>query len=455
MANKRKIVFIGAGSIGFTRGLFSDIMTHERLTDADVYLVDIHKERLEMARRSCQKIIDAGGYKSTLHCTMNRREALKGADAVMTTILCGDVNVWQHDILIPKKYGIDINVGDTRGPSGIFRFLRTAPEMLAICKDIDELCPGAIYLNYTNPMAMLCQAMQKSYPDLAISGLCHSVQGTSAMLANWIGVKPEDVDYVCAGINHMAYYLKFEKDGKDLYPKIRKAITTKKSVYEAELVRNEMYLAMGYYITESSGHNSEYNWWFRKRKDLIKTYCKTTKNSNWNPGEYGYILKMYKERKRSWKKGFTDWINSPDWNDQAKCTERLKCGGEYASHIINAWCGGEPFKFNGNVPNTGLVTNLLPDACVEVPVLVSRNRLEPIGVGDLPIACVPLTSLSATCEVMAVQGSLTGDPELIYQAIANDPLTASVLSLREIRKMVKEMFAKNKNHLPQFKKINL
>ena len=311
MAKKRKIVFIGAGSTGFTRGLFRDIMTFPSLADAEVHLVDIHKPRLEMSRRSCQKIIDAGDYKATLHCTTQRRQALKGADAVMTTILCGDVNIWQHDILIPKKYGVDINIGDTRGPSGIFRFLRTVPEMLAICKDISELCPGAIYLNYTNPMAMLCQAMQKRYPELAITGLCHSVQGTAAMLARWAGVKPEQVDYVCAGINHMAYYLKFEKNGRDLYPRIKKAIATDKAVYEAELVRNEMYMAMGYYVTESSGHNSEYNWWFRKRKDLIRKYCRGNKNSHWNPGEFAYLINLYQDRKTNWRKGFTDWIDRP------------------------------------------------------------------------------------------------------------------------------------------------
>ncbi|MHC4884300.1 MAG: family 4 glycosyl hydrolase [Planctomycetota bacterium] len=446
----KKIVFIGAGSFGFTRTIVRDILTFQGLSNATIALVDIHKGRLEMARKCCQKIVDLGGYKATVTATTERREALKGADAVITTILCGDTSIWQHDILIPKKYGIDINVGDTRGPAGVFRALRTLPEMLAICKDIQELCPGAIYLNYTNPMAMLCHGMQKEYPDLAISGLCHSVQGTACMLANWAGVKHTEVDYLCAGINHMAYYLKFERKGKDLYPKIRKAITSKKEIYNEEQVRNELYLALGYYVTESSGHNSEYNWWFRKRPDLIKKYC--TKGTGWNPGAYAYILKEYQSRNKTWKKSFTDWINDPNWKDEKFVSDFIhRTPMEYASNIINAWTGGARFEFNGNVPNDHLIDNLPQGCCVEVPVAASRHSLKPVRVGNLPIQLSALVSLSATNEMMAIEGALAGDPELIYQSIAHDPLTAAKLSLAETRKMVAEMFTKNAKFLKHFK----
>ena len=440
-----KVVFIGAGSFGFTRGLVRDLLTFPLLESSEIALVDINKQRLNFARRACQKIVDQGNYPATVSATTDRREALEGADAVMVTILRGSTRVWQHDILIPKKYGVDTNVGDTRGPSGIFRALRTIPTMLDIARDMEQLCPRAIMLNYTNPMAMLCHAMQRE-TSIALTGLCHSVQGTSAMMARWLGLKPERIDYVCAGINHMAWFLKFEHRGKDLYPRLRKLVATDKKIYNHEQVRNEMFLAMDYYVTESSGHSSEYNWWFRKRPDLIKKHCTT--GTGWNPGHYAYILKSYRGREKSWQKQAREWLNKDE-------PISLKRGLEYAAYIANAWLGGEAYKFNGNVTNDGLVDNLPAGSCVEVPVLATRNRLEPIRVGALPPQCAMLTGLSAQIEMMAVEGCLTGDPRLIYQAITHDPLTAAKLSLAEIKKMVQEMFRKNRSYLPQFKKIDL
>lgn len=450
----KKIVFIGAGSYGFTRELVRNILYFDNLKDTEIALVDINRSRLEMARKCCQRIVDLKGTKNRITVTTERKKALKNADAVICTILCGDVDVWKYDITIPKKYGVDINVGDTRGPSGIFRMLRTLPEMLNICKDIKKLCPNALFLNYTNPMAMLCHGMQKEFPELAISGLCHSVQGTAAMLARWGGLNPGDVDYVCAGINHLSYFIKLTHKNKDIYPKLKKAVLTNKKIYNAEQVRNEMFLALGYYVTESSGHNSEYNWWFRKRQDLIKKYC--TKGTYWNPGEYAFILKAYTKRKKTWHKDCDKWLKSPQLNKPEEIKKYLEQEPmEYASNIINAWTGGAPFQFNGNVPNTGLITNIPQDVCVEIPVMASRNKLQPIYVGDLPLQLTPLMSISATIEKMSVEGALSGDAELIYQAIAHDPLTASVLSLIEIKKMVAEMFKQNRKFLPHFKKINL
>lgn len=445
-----KIVFIGAGSLGFTRGLVRDILTFPLLKDAELALVDTDKERLDFARQACKKIVKMGNYPAKVTATTHQRRALKDADAVLVTILCGSVDVWQHDILIPKKYGVDTNVGDTRGPSGIFRALRTIPTMLGICKDMEELCPNAIMLNYTNPMAMLCHAMQRE-SSIQISGLCHSVQGTAYMLASWAGVKWKEgslpkLDYVCAGINHLSWFTKFAYKGKDLYPRLRKVVATDKKIYNHEQVRNEIFLAMDYYVTESSGHNSEYNWWFRKRPDLIKKYCTT--GTGWNPGKYAYILNEYRKRKHSWKKTVTDWLDSEE-------PISLERGHEYAASIINARMGGELFEFNGNVPNTGIVTNLPENCCVEVPVVASHKGLSPIHVGDLPQQCAVLTSLSAQIEMMAVEGCLTGDAKLVYQAIAHDPLTAAKLSLAEIKKMVAEMFKKNARHLPQFKRVRL
>jgi alpha-galactosidase len=434
-----KIVFIGAGSLIFTRNLVRDILTFPILENAEIALVDINKERLNFARRTCEKIIKAGNYPATVTATTDRREVLKDADAVLVTILCGSTQVWQHDILIPKKYGIDINVGDTRGPSGIFRALRTIPTMLEICSDMEELCPKALLLNYTNPMAMLCHAMQRE-TSIKVTGLCHSVQGTAHMLANWLGVNPIEIDYVCAGINHTSWFLKLQHKGQDLYPRLRKIVSTKKKIYNEEQVRNEMFLALGYYVTESSGHNSEYNWWFRKRPDLITKYC--TEGTGWNPGHHAYILNSYRSTEKSWKQLVRWWLNSDD-------PISLERGNEYAASIINAYLGGELFEFNGNVPNTGLVANLPEGACVEVPVVASRKGISPVHVGALPVQCAILTNLSAQIEMMAVEACLTGDVELVYQAIAHDPLTASMLSLAEIRKMVNEMLRKNRRYLEE------
>lgn len=448
-----KIVFIGAGSLGFTRALVRDCLTFPSMRDACIALVDINPARLRMAKAACDRIVSAGRYPARVTATTDRRKALKGADAVLTTILCGDVDVWQHDILIPKSFGVDINVGDTRGPSGVFRALRTIPEMLAICRDIERLCPDAVMLNYTNPMAMLCQAMQKT-TSVNVTGLCHSVQGTAHMLAGWAGVPPAEVDYVCAGINHLAWYLSITHRGRDLYPLLREKVRRDPVIYNAEQVRNEMFLALDYYVTESSGHNSEYNWWFRKRPDLIEKYC--TSGTNWNPGHHAAILEGYRAREGTWRTEFRQWIDNPDWEKPAGRKRLLARGGEYASSIINAWLGGDLFRFNGNVLNRGrCVRNLPEDCCVEIPVLASRRMIQPIFAGDLPRQVLPLTATNATCETMAVEGALAGDPRLIYQAIASDPLTAAVLSLAEIREMVNAMFKRNRDHLPQFKRFKV
>ena len=437
-----KITFIGAGSLGFTEGLVRDILTFQLLQDATLALMDINAERLEFARQKVSKIIAAGRYPARLTATLNRAEALEGADVVLTTILAGSTEVWRHDIEIPKKYGVDINVGDTRGPSGIFRFLRTLPPMLDIVRDMERVCPDAVLLNYTNPMAMLCGALQRQ-TRLPVTGLCHSVQGTAMMLAGWIGAPYEEVTYTCAGINHQAFYLKFEWKGRDAYPLIRRAVTERPEVYNEEQVRNEMYLHLDYYPTESSGHNSEYNPWFRKRPDLIEKYC--THGTGWNPGEYAYILKEYQTTEQSWKDGVrVELAREVTRGD-------LERGQEYAAYIINALKGGEPFGFNGNVPNTRLITNLPEGACVEVPVYVDRGGFHPVHVGALPPQLAALVHTSSIIEEMAIEAALTGNPRLVMQACLHDPLSAAVLSLAEIRTMVNEMLRQNRDHLPQFK----
>jgi alpha-galactosidase len=266
------------------------------------------------------------------------------------------------------------------------------------------------------------------------------------MLAEWIGAPYEQITYTCAGINHMAWYLDYKWSGVDAYPLIHKAITERPEIYNTEIVRNEMYLAMGKYVTESSGHNSEYNPWFRKRPDLIEKYC--THGTGWNPGIYGYIVKEYQKSERTWKDEAVKWFAK----DEPISLER---GHEFAAFIINALKGGEPFEYNGNVSNTGLVTNLPQGACVEVPVWASKKGLEPAYVGALPAQCAALTGLSSSIEEMAVEAAITGNARKVFQAIAYDPLTSAVLSLAEIKQMVNQMFEQSKAHLPQFSKVTV
>jgi len=437
----RKIAFIGAGSFEFTRGLVRDILTYPVLRDSHIVLMDIDAERLEMSRRAVARIVEAGKYPAKITATMDRRKALKGADGVLITILAGGVNVWRHDIEIPKKHGVDINVGDTRGPSGIFRALRTIPVMLDILSDIEHFCAGAIVLNYTNPMAMLCRAMQEK-TSVSVTGLCHSVQGTAAMLARWIGVPKDEVTYRCAGINHQAWYLEYRWKGEDAYPLIRKAVRERPEVYDEEQVRNEMFLNLDYYVTESSGHASEYVAWFRKRPDLIERYC--THGTGWNPGVYAYILNEYLRREREWKADVEEWLSAPSVD--------LSRGSEYAASIFNAVFGDATiFEFNGNVRNTALIDNLPPGCCVEVPVMASRRGLSPLHVGALPDHLAIINNVSARIEELAVRASFEGDPRMVFHAICMDPLTSAVLSLAEIRAMTDEMFAANRVWLPQFR----
>jgi alpha-galactosidase len=437
----KKIAFIGAGSFGFTRSLVRDILSFPALSDCTLALMDIDEDRLSYIKQAVDKIVEAGHYPAKVIATTDRVEALKDADGVVITILQGGVQVWRHDIEIPKKYGVDINVGDTRGPAGIFRALRTIPVMLDIARDIEKYCPDAIVLNYTNPMAMLCRAVQGE-TDIKITGLCHSVQGTAAMLAKWIGAPMEEITYLCAGINHQAFYLDYKWNGKDAYPLIHKAITENPDIYNEEQVRNEMYLHLDYYVTESSGHNSEYNAWFRKRPDLIEKYC--THGTGWNPGHYAYILNRYLEREDTWRHDMEQWVKEGE--------VELERGNEYAAYIFNAVFGDNTmFEFNGNVRNFGLIDNLPQGCCVEVPVLASKRGLDPIHVGPLPDHLAILINTSARCEELAVEAAMTGDKRMVFHAVLMDPLTSAVLSMAETKDMVDEMFEANKDWLPHFK----
>lgn len=440
----RKIVFIGAGSFLFTRKLVRDVLSFPAFGDCHIALVDIEPERLDFARRVVRRIVEEGGYPATITATTDRTEVFADADAVIITISCTGRPQWWSDLSIPMKYGVDINVGDTRGPSGVFRGLRTLRAMTGICRDVARLCPDAVVLNYANPMSMLCRAMQELFPDLRIVGLCHSVQGTAGMLAWWIGAPMKEITYLCAGLNHQAWYLEFNWNGDDAYPLIREAIK-KREVQDYEPVQNEMFAHLGYYVTESSGHNSEYCAWFRKRPDLIEKYC--THGTGWNTGLHAM----------GWK--------GPSSDDDTEATRRIEeeirkpvdlvRGEEYASYILNAMIGdGERFVFNGNIRNRSLIENLPDGACVEVPILASRRGFDPVHVGVLPPQLAILNSINAQCDEMAVRGALDTDPTAIFHAVAYDPLTSAVCSLAEIKAMVRELFLANSDFLPEFRHLD-
>lgn len=436
----KKFAFIGAGSLQFTTSCLRDLLTFDAFKDCEVRLMDINPDHLAYMEKICHKITEAMNCpECRIVATTDRVEALKGADGVLCTVFNGDVDVWRYEIEIPMKYGVDINVGDTRSVSGIFRALRNIPLLLDICKDIEIYCPNAVFLNYTNPMAMLCNAMQK-YANVEVTGLCHSVQGTIEMLAEWLDIPVNEIDYLCKGVNHQAFYTELTHHGEDLYPKLREYLQDPDN-FDKEQVRNEMFLKLGYYVTESSGHNSEYNQWFRKRPDLIEKYC--TKKTNWNPGEHAFSLNGRMERKANWRKQYEEFLEKE---------VDTKKSHEYAADIFNARLGdGKPFIFNGNVINHGSIPNLPYDCCVEVPVVADRMGFKTTIAGELPAHLAILVNTTARIENLVVEAAMKKSKELVYQAVYMDPLTSAVCSLDEIKNMCDEIFEKNQEYLGDYK----
>lgn len=436
----KKIAFIGAGSLQFTTSCVRDLLTFSAFQNCEFALMDINSANLAKITEIVKRIIaEMGCDDCVVSPTTDRVEALKGADGVLCTVFNGDIDVWQYDILVPKKYGVDINIGDTRSVSGIFRALRNIPLMLDICNDISRYCPNAVFLNYTNPMSMLCGAMQR-YSDVEVTGLCHSVQGTVAMLAQWLGVPYDEIVYKCMGVNHQAFYTVLEHNGEDLYPKLRELLRDPE-YFNKEQVRNEMFLKLGYYVTESSGHNSEYNQWFRKRPELIEKYC--THSTNWNPGEHAYSLNCRKERRADPMKQYDDWFKKEF--DKKKSLE-------YAADIFNARLGdGKPFIFNGNVLNHGSIPNLPSDACVEVPVVADRMGFKTTIAGELPEHIAILVNTTARLESLVVEAAMRKSKEAVYHAVYMDPLSSAVCSLDEIKNMCDELFEIDRDFLGDYR----
>ncbi len=434
-----KITFIGAGSISFTTAVVADMTLYSAFNDAEICLMDINNYHLQKVTECVERIKRDRNSNIKITQTLSREEALKDANGVIITVFNGDVDVWKHEILIPKKYGVDINVGDTRSVSGIFRALRNIPLLMDICHDVERICPNAVVLNYTNPMSMLCKAMQ-TYTNADVTGLCHSVQGTSKMLAEWAGADYSNVTYTCAGINHMAFFIELEENGKDLYPILREKIKDSE-YYNKEKVRNEIFKTFGYYVTESSGHNSEYTPWFRKRPDLIRKFCSPV-GANWNPGEYAYSLELRSDPNRFDNK-VKEFLDKP-------LSKTLS--GEYAANILNARIGdGTPFPFNANVINNGSIENLPFDACVEIPVVASKGGYERKFKGKLPDAAAIMVAQTAGIENLVVDAWQEKSKEKVYQAVSLDPLSSAVLSLEEIRMMCDELFEVNKEFLGEYK----
>ena len=441
-----KITIIGAGSVVFTRNLTSDILLVPELQDSTITLMDIDPERLETARALVQKLVDARGLPAKVEATLDRRQALDGAGYAISTIQVGGIEAFEHDIEIPLKYGVDQCVGDTLNPGGVFRGLRTIPVLLDVCRDMDELCsPDALLINYSNPMGINSWAVTEATSRPYV-GLCHSVQGTSEMLARWIGAPYDEVRFTVAGINHQAWFLEFVWNGKDAYPLLRRAVEAPELMGD-EPVRIDLYKQFGYFVTESSGHASEYVPYYRKSAEMIerdlKPKFKNPKDHWLDHGGTGGYLHHCQRRLGTW----LDDVRAQISGTMPLPAQRTH---EYGSYIIAAMETNQPTVIYGNVANTGLITNL-PEGCsVEVPCLVDANGIQPCHAGDLPTVLAGLNRSMINVQQLAVEGSLEGDREKIVHALMLDPLTAAVCTLPQIRAIAAELFHAESRWLPQF-----
>jgi alpha-galactosidase len=432
-----EIAIIGAGSHVFAQALVRDTLAFPALQDSTFRLVDIDPVPLGYMETIARKMIKQAGHPARVVATTDRRQALDGAGYVFVTVLVGGREPIAWDIDIPLKHGVDQCIGDTMGPGGIFRAMRTIPVLLDIARDMEELCPDAIMLNYTNPMSMLCQAVRQS-TDVRVVGLCHSVQAAHAELAAVIGEPASDCASWVAGINHQAWVLDFRCRGQDAYERIRRAAWENEKWYAENTTRVEMLRHLNYYVTESSGHNSEYNPWFRKRPDLIGKY----QGEGFN-GATGYIKELYSTDRQQYLSNLRQKAETTAQFD-------LKRGHEYGSYVINAMETGKPFRFNGTAENDGLITNLPCGCSVEVPCYAEKGAIRPCYVGELPSQLAALNGMAVASTSMAVEAALTGSKDLLYWSIAYDPLTAAALSLQEIRALVDEMFQAEAHLMPTF-----
>ncbi len=428
-----KIAIIGAGSVVFTRNLLGDILGFPELADSHIALMDIDPARLHTAGRVAQKVGVAVNARPTITEHTDRRAALDGADYVINTIQVGGYKPSTViDFEVPKRYGLRQTIADTLGIGGIMRALRTIPVMLDMAHDMEELCPGALLLNYTNPMAMLTWAVLRGSRIRAV-GLCHSVQGTAHYLANLLGIPGHEVNYVCSGINHMAFFLRLEHNGVSLYPGLRQLYLDGK-VPDYDRVRFEMMMRLGYFVTESSEHFSEYVPWFIKstHPDLIERF-------NIPLDEY---IRRCESQNADWERMRIEF--------EGDTPVEVNRSMEYGSLIIHSEVTNTPRTVNASVLNTGLITNLMPGCAVEVPCLVDRNGVQPIPTGALPVQLAALISSNVAVQSLVVEAALTRKKEYIYHAAMMDPHTGSELSLDEITALVDDLIREHGDYLPEY-----
>jgi alpha-galactosidase len=429
-----KIVFIGAGSTVFAKHLLGDILHFPELAESTIALFDIDPERLSTSEIVARKVAEALGAHPVLQVTTDRRAALDGADYAIGMIqVAGYKPGTVVDFEIPKKYGLRATIADTLGVGGIMRALRTIPVLLELCGDMEALCPDVTFLNYVNPMAMNTWAINRA-SGIKTVGLCHSVQGTAMQLATDIGVPYNEIHYICAGINHMAFFLRFERNGEDLYPQLFKVIEEGR-VPAGNRVRYEMLKRLGYFVTESSEHFSEYVPWFirRDRPDLIERFSIPL-------DEY---LRRCEDQIAEWE------AMRIEYEDRARPVQ-VTPSAEYGSLIIHSLETGAPRVVYGNVMNHGLIDNLPDECCVEVPCLVDKNGIQPTRIGKLPPHLAALIQTNVNVQTLAVEAALTRQRDYIYQAAMLDPHTAAELDLDQIWSLVDDLIAAHSDWLPEY-----
>ncbi|WP_129114019.1 alpha-galactosidase [Halegenticoccus tardaugens] len=433
-----KITFIGAGSIIFARNLMGDVLSYPELQGSTLSLMDIDPKRLDRTVVSAEAMLEHNDVEATIEVTTDRRESLEGADYVLNMIHVGGREPFENEIRIPQEYGVNQAVGDTLGPGGIFRMLRTSPVMLDLAHDIEELCSDALLLNYTNPMAMLCWAIDEA-TDVEVVGLCHSVQHTAEAVSNYAGVPKEKLEYWVAGINHMAWFLEAKCDGASIYPELYQAMDDP-NIYGRDNVRFEMLRHFGAFVTESSNHMSEYVPYFRTESEIIEEFIVEEDYDDyfvdWMPtGRYFEHWCSYQQEAAEM--------------DVSEIDPEIERSEEYGSRIIHSMETGRPRRMNINIRNDeGTIANLAEDACVEVPCLVDDRGVNPCTVGDLPPQLAALNRSNIDVQRLAVKAALEHDQDALRQAIKLDPLTAAACTLEEIDDMVTDLLDANADFLP-------
>lgn len=437
-----KIAFIGAGSIGFTRGLLRDLLAVEQFRNIDIAFTDINQENLDMVTQLCQRDIDENGLNIRIQPTTDRREALRGAKYIFVVVRIGGLEAFSLDVDIPLKYGVDQCVGDTLCAGGIMYGQRGIPQLLDMCKDIREVAaPDALLLNYANPMAMLTWACN-TYGGVRTIGLCHGVQGGHWQIAQALGLPKSEVDIICAGINHQTWYIQVKHKGEDMTGKLLEAFEQHPDFSRTEKVRIDMLRRFGYYSTESNGHLSEYVPWYRKRADEIVDWIDL---GTWINGETGGYLRVCTEGRNWFETDFPNWMKEPAYEYRAD-----KRSEEHGSYIIEALETGRVYRGHFNVVNNGVISNLPHDAIIEAPGYVDRNGISMPHVGELPLGCAAVCNVSISVQRLAVEAAVSGDDRLLRQAMMMDPLVGAVCNPKEIWQMTDEMLVAQRRWLPQY-----